>query len=107
MRSAADCWVIAVARPDLPAALFDRFTRAIGMAPMEYLLAWRMAIAKALLRRQDVALEEVAERVGYRSASTFSTAFSRHVDQATAATPASGGVGSESRAARNPTTVQP
>ena len=46
---------------------------------MEYLLAWRMAVAKDLLRRHDVALDEVAERVGYGSASTFSTAFSRHV----------------------------
>ena len=30
---------------------------------------------------QDVGLAEVAERVGYGSASTFSTAFSRHVGQ--------------------------
>jgi AraC-like DNA-binding protein len=40
-----------------------------------------MAVAKDLLRRQGVALTEVAERVGYGSASTFSTAFSRHVGQ--------------------------
>lgn len=60
-------------------AFFDRFTRAVGMPPMEYLLAWRMAVAKGLLRRRDIALAEVAERVGYGSASTFSTAFSRHV----------------------------
>jgi AraC-like DNA-binding protein len=46
---------------------------------MEYLLAWRMAVAKDLLRREDVGLDEVADRVGYGSASTFSTAFSRHV----------------------------
>ena len=61
---------------------FERFTRAVGLPPMEYLLAWRMAIAKDLLRREDIALAEVAERVGYGSASTFSTAFSRHVGQA-------------------------
>jgi AraC-like DNA-binding protein len=60
-------------------AFFDRFTRAVGLPPMEYLLAWRMALAKDLLRRQDISLAEVAERVGYGSASTFSTAFSRHV----------------------------
>jgi AraC-like DNA-binding protein len=48
---------------------------------MEYLLAWRMAIAKDLLRRHDIGLAEVAERVGYGSAGTFSTAFSRHVGQ--------------------------
>ena len=48
---------------------------------MEYLLAWRMAVAKDLLHREDVAISEVAERVGYGSASTFITAFSRHVVQ--------------------------
>ena len=58
---------------------FDRFTRTVGSAPMEYLLAWRMAVARDLLRRHELALAEVAERVGYSSASTFSTAFSRHV----------------------------
>lgn len=62
-------------------AFFDRFTRAVGLAPMEYLLAWRMALAKDLLRRGQAAVAEVAERVGYSSASTFSTAFSRHVGQ--------------------------
>ena len=62
-------------------AFFDRFVRAVGMPPMEYLLAWRMAVAKDLLRRREVGLDEVAARVGYGSASTFSTAFSRHVGQ--------------------------
>ncbi len=60
---------------------FDRFTRALGVAPMEYLLAWRMAVAKGLLLRQGLGVEEIAERVGYGSASAFSTAFSRHVGQ--------------------------
>lgn len=62
-------------------AFFDRFTRAVGLPPMEYLIAWRMALAKNLLERRDLALEAVAERVGYGSASTFSTAFRRHVGQ--------------------------
>ena len=59
-------------------AFYERFTRAVGMAPMEYLLAWRMALAKDLLRREEIGIAQVAERVGYGSASTFSTAFSRH-----------------------------
>jgi len=62
-------------------AFFERFTRTLGLSPMEYLLAWRMAVAKDLLRRRDLAIDQVAERVGYGSASTFSTAFSRHVGQ--------------------------
>jgi AraC-like DNA-binding protein len=62
-------------------AFYERFTRAVGVPPMEYLVAWRMALAKDLLRRNDCGIAEVAERVGYGSASTFSTAFSRHVGQ--------------------------
>ncbi len=62
-------------------AFFERFTRAVGLPPMEYLLAWRMALAKKLLRSKNVAIAAVAEQVGYRSASTFSTAFSRYVGQ--------------------------
>lgn len=58
---------------------FERFSRAVGVPPMEYLLAWRMALAKDLLARGDLAIADVAERVGYGSASTFSTAFSRYV----------------------------
>lgn len=60
-------------------SFFERFRRAVGVAPMEYLLHWRMALAKDLLRGKRGGVAEVAERVGYRSASTFSVAFARHV----------------------------
>lgn len=60
-------------------AFFERFNRAVGVAPMEYLLAWRMALAKNLLRNKEGNVAEVAERVGYSSASTFSVAFTRYV----------------------------
>ena len=58
---------------------FERFRRALGVTPMEYLLAWRMALAKDLLRRDGAGVAQVAERVGYSCASTFSVAFTRHV----------------------------
>ncbi|KQU71458.1 MULTISPECIES: AraC family transcriptional regulator [unclassified Rhizobacter] len=58
---------------------FERFHRAVGLAPMAYLLAWRMALAKDLLRRDEGSIADIAERVGYSSASTFSVAFARHV----------------------------
>jgi AraC-like DNA-binding protein len=59
-------------------AFFARFGRTVGLPPMEYLLAWRMALAKRLLRERELSLDQVAERVGYGSASTFSIAFSRY-----------------------------
>ena len=60
-------------------AFSARFTRVVGMAPMEYLLTWRMALAKRLLRARELTLEQVAERLGYASAVTFGVAFARHV----------------------------
>jgi AraC-like DNA-binding protein len=60
-------------------AFFDRFTRAVGTPPMEYLLSWRMAMAKHLLLREEGNVAEVAQRVGYSSASAFSVAFTRFV----------------------------
>lgn len=62
-------------------AFFERFTRAVGLPPMEYLIAWRMALAKRLLKRRALPIDSVAEQVGYGSASTFSTAFRRHVGE--------------------------
>ena len=62
-------------------AFFERFSRAVGVAPMSYLLAWRMALARRLLRDESLGVADVAERVGYSSASTFSVAFTRHVGQ--------------------------
>lgn len=60
---------------------FERFSRVVGMSPMQYLTSWRMALAKDLLGRQSVRVSEVAGRVGYGSTSAFSVAFSRHVGQ--------------------------
>ncbi|WP_180899649.1 helix-turn-helix transcriptional regulator [Martelella soudanensis] len=58
---------------------FDRFRREVGTAPMEYVTAWRMAVAKDLLLQGNLAMAEIAQRVGYASPSAFGMAFSRHV----------------------------
>lgn len=60
-------------------AFFERFSRAMGLTPIAYRLAWRMAFAKTLLRHQETGIAEVAARTGYGSASAFSIAFTRHV----------------------------
>lgn len=46
---------------------FDRFRREVGTAPMEYVTAWRMAVAKMLLLQGNVAIAVIAQRVGYGS----------------------------------------
>jgi AraC-like DNA-binding protein len=58
---------------------FERFRRKIGTSPMDYLLAWRMSLAKDLLRDGTATVTEIAAIVGYSSPSTFSVAFTRHV----------------------------
>ena len=62
-------------------AFFDRFLRTVGMTPMDYLLAWRMAVAKTLLRQGGLTIAEIAMKVGYGSASAFGLAFVRHEGQ--------------------------
>lgn len=59
-------------------AFFERFQRAMGMTPMDYLQAWRMALAKQWLRQRQMPMAEIAQRVGYSSVSAFGVAFTRH-----------------------------
>lgn len=82
--SPAQPWTIALLAKEAAlsrSAFFDRFRQAVGIAPMEYLLSWRMALAKNYLRRGEGGMAEIAERVGYSSASSFSVAFTRFVGQ--------------------------
>nr|WP_245839778.1 AraC family transcriptional regulator [Mycobacterium aquaticum] len=59
------------------AVFAERFARTIGMPPMQYVLEWRVALAKDMLREKRFSLAEIADRVGYQSASAFTTAFTR------------------------------
>ncbi len=60
-------------------SFFERFSQAVGLAPMAYMLTWRMALSKRMLRQRELAIVEIAERVGYASVSSFGVAFTRHV----------------------------
>ena len=74
-------WTVAeLARlSNMSRATFARaFQEVLGDAPMRYLTDWRMAVARDLLRTQDIPLTEVAERVGYSSLYAFATTFRRH-----------------------------
>jgi AraC-like DNA-binding protein len=55
------------------------------MPPMRYLFERRIAIAKDMLRRKRAPLADIAEKIGYQSASAFSTAFSRHTGRSPSA----------------------
>lgn len=59
-------------------SFYARFQAAVGCAPMEYVTAWRMAVARDLLHRGGLTNAEIAARVGYGSASAFGMAFARH-----------------------------
>jgi AraC-like DNA-binding protein len=56
-------------------ALNDRFTRLIGMPPIQYLGAWRMQVATEKLRRSSDSVARIAFAVGYDSEAAFSRAF--------------------------------
>ncbi len=56
----------------------ESFRRHFGAAPHEYLQRHRMHQAAYLLRDRNTAVKEVARRVGYGSAFSFSTLFKQH-----------------------------
>lgn len=60
------------------AAFARRFTELVGLAPLQYLAEWRMALARDALRQPDLGLAAVAAAVGYRSEYAFAHAFKRH-----------------------------
>lgn len=54
-----------------------RFHNAVGRAPMDYLLHWRMALAQRALSRPGARVSQVAADLGYASDSAFGAAFRR------------------------------
>ncbi len=59
------------------AGLARRFHQLVGEPPLTYLTTWRMALAADLLLESDATVGSIAERAGYSSPFTFSTAFKR------------------------------
>jgi AraC-like DNA-binding protein len=56
-----------------------KFRAIVGAAPITYLLAWRMALAKDALSRGTQSIGEIAFAIGFQSSSAFTTAFTRAV----------------------------
>lgn len=59
--------------------LSERFSRALGEPPMQYLAKWRMNEAIRLLANTRHSVQRVANEVGYDSLAAFSRAFKHHV----------------------------
>ncbi len=55
------------------------FKERVGVPPLEYLIQWRMSLARDALRQGTLSIPELASATGYRSESAFSTAFRRVV----------------------------
>lgn len=60
-------------------AFAARFGAVLGCGPIEYLVRWRMALAKDALLRGTKTLDRIADEIGYESASAFSTAFRKRL----------------------------
>lgn len=54
-----------------------RFRDRVGVAPLEYLNHWRMALARTALKGTDESLLKIAAKIGYQSDTAFSIAFKR------------------------------
>lgn len=63
------------------AVFAENFARTIGETPMRYLARWRMQLATHYLANPYSTVEDVADRVGYRSEASFSRAFKSIVGQ--------------------------
>ncbi|MBP2845597.1 AraC family transcriptional regulator [Dickeya oryzae] len=54
-----------------------RFKQKAGLAPLEYVLRWRMQLATRALRNSRATVSSIAQKLGYDSDSAFSSAFKR------------------------------
>ncbi|WP_222722993.1 AraC family transcriptional regulator [Actinomadura alba] len=60
-------------------AFAQAFKSHVGVPPLEYLIQWRMSLARDALARDTLSISELARATGYLSESAFSTAFRRVV----------------------------
>jgi AraC-like DNA-binding protein len=60
-------------------AFAQTFKSHVGVPPLEYLIQWRMNLARDALARDTLSISELARATGYQSESAFSTAFRRVV----------------------------
>lgn len=59
-------------------SFFAVFSETVGMSPMQYLLFWRMSLARKALMSGKDKIEQIAFQTGYQSASAFNVAFTKY-----------------------------
>lgn len=57
--------------------LFNKFTQAVGISPIQYLTNWRMELSKQLLETTNLTIIEIANSVGYESEASFGRVFKK------------------------------
>ncbi|RFU47957.1 AraC family transcriptional regulator [Paraburkholderia sp. DHOC27] len=62
-------------------AFIERFKDLVGLPPLEYLIGWRMTLARDALKTGNDTLAGIAAAVGYASETTFSATFKRMFGQ--------------------------
>ncbi len=81
-RRAEESWTVASLAKEvhLSRSIFsERFSRLVGLSPMQYVTRWRMSLASSWLREERMTASEAAHRLGYSSEAAFSRAFKRHL----------------------------
>jgi AraC-like DNA-binding protein len=77
---AARDWTVAIlaSRCNVSRSTFAaHFRKVVGVGPIDYLLRWRMTLAKDELRHGTRSIGEIALAIGFQSSSAFSTAFTK------------------------------
>jgi AraC-like DNA-binding protein len=81
-RCAEEPWTVASLASEihLSRSVFsERFSRLVGMSPMQYVTRWRMFLAGSWMRDECMSASEAAHRLGYSSEAAFSRAFKRYL----------------------------
>lgn len=58
----------------------DKFVKTVGVPPIGYLTKWRLMKGRSLLSGTNLDMEEIANRCGYASATSFSRRFKEEFD---------------------------
>lgn len=81
-RHPARAWTVASLAEEVAmsrSAFAARFKELVGESPMQYVTWWRMNVALAQLKEEDISVGELADRLGYQSEAAFSRAFKRTI----------------------------